>query len=249
MGHPLSQSLFTSSYIERLLWPEPKTLQQACFDRGEESSQGNLLLHLVLRAYCLALLKTCDFVLARMGNAQYYEVSRHLSNCTYLSMLISGQEEDFVTHLCHRKLLSDFEVTDIERLLEDALAWLRQPEGLCTDGLQAALSNRIEFRKAFLSVMKLGNSKDGLIQIHFWEICLKVLPSLLDTKELGVAVDTSFSTKIQRRLANTVPPRPIVQISFRESHRFLYQICQNGKEIFRAIDCPDGNSWLVRCNG
>lgn len=149
----------------------------------------------------------------------------------------------------HRKLLSDFEVTDVERLLEDALAWLRQPEGLCTDGLQVALSNRIEFRKAFLSVMKLGNPRDGRIQIHFWEICLNVLPSLLETEELGVAVDTSFSTKIQRRLASTVPPRPIVQIPFQESHLFLYQICQNGKEIFRAIDCPDGNSWLVRCNG
>lgn len=164
-------------------------------------------------------------------------------------MLISAQEEDFVTHLYHRKLLSDFEVTDIERLLEDSLAWIRHTEGLCSDGLQVALANRIQFRKAFLSVMKLENPRDGPSQIHFWEICLEVLPSLLETKELGVAVDTSFSTKIQRRLANTVPPRPIVQIPFRESHLFLYQICQNGKEIFRAIDCTDNNSWLVRCNG
>lgn len=171
------------------------------------------------------------------------------SNCTLTSMLISAQEEDFVTHLYHRKLLSNFEVNDIERLLEDALVWLRQPEGLCTEGFQAALSNRIEFRKAFLSVMKLENPRDGPSQIHSWKKCLEVLPSLLETKDLGVAVDTSFSTKIQRRLANTVPPRPIVQISFRESHQFLYQMCQNGKEIFRAIDCPDGNSWLVCCNG
>lgn len=176
-------------------------------------------------------------------------VGRLCPNYTFTSMLISAQEEDFVTHVYHRKLLSDFKVCDIERLLEDALAWLRQPEGFYTDGLQAALSSRIEFRKAFLSVMKPENPEDAPNQIHFWEICLKVLPSLLETKELGVAVDTSFSTKIQRRLANTVPPRPIVQISFQESHVFLYQMCQNGKEIFRAIDCPDGNSWLVCCNG
>ncbi len=74
MGHPLSQSLFTSSYIDKLLWPEPKSLKQACFDQGGGCGQENLLLHLVLRGYCLALLKTCDFVLARMGKVQYYEV-------------------------------------------------------------------------------------------------------------------------------------------------------------------------------
>lgn len=176
-------------------------------------------------------------------------VDRPWSDCTPTSMLIASQEEDFVTHLYHRKILSDFEVSDIERLLEDALAWLRQSEGLCIDGLQAALSNRIEFRKAFLSAMKLENPRDGPSQIHSWEICLNVLPSLLETKELGLAVETSFSTKIQRRLANTVPPRPIVKFSFEESYEFLYQLCQNGKESFRAIDCPDGNSWLVCCNG
>ena len=75
MGAPLSQSLFTSFYLDRILWPEPKTLEDARFDRQKESLQGNQLLHLVLRAFCLGLIKTCDFVHRKITSEQYYEVS------------------------------------------------------------------------------------------------------------------------------------------------------------------------------
>ena len=75
MGHPLSQSLFTSAYIDQLLWPDPKTLEQARFERDKTPGPGNKLLHLVLRAYCLGLVKTCDFVRRRIMSEHYYEVS------------------------------------------------------------------------------------------------------------------------------------------------------------------------------
>jgi len=82
MGFPLSQSLFTSLYIDQLLWPEPKTLDDAHFerDRGSERLTGNSvnankLLHVVLRAYCLGLIKTCDFVHRRITAELYFEVS------------------------------------------------------------------------------------------------------------------------------------------------------------------------------
>ncbi len=73
MGSPLSQSLFTSLYLDRLLWPEPKTLEQARFDR-DGVPQGNKLLHLVLRAYSLGLIKTCDFVHRKISTEHFYEV-------------------------------------------------------------------------------------------------------------------------------------------------------------------------------
>ena len=79
MGHPLSQSLFTSAYIDRLLWPDPKILEQALFERDKTPGPGNKLLHLVLRAYCLGLIKTCDFVRRRIMSEHYYEVSSLLS--------------------------------------------------------------------------------------------------------------------------------------------------------------------------
>lgn len=78
MGHPLSQTLFTSFYIDRLLWPDPKILEHARFYRGTKPDLENSLTNLVLRAYCLALVKTCDFVHRRIGTEHYYEVR---TNC------------------------------------------------------------------------------------------------------------------------------------------------------------------------
>lgn len=79
MGFPLSQCLFTSFYIDRLLWPEPKALDEAQFYRSETSGGfdtfGNKLLHLVLRAYCLGLIKTCDYVHRRIVSERHYDVS------------------------------------------------------------------------------------------------------------------------------------------------------------------------------
>jgi len=84
MGSPLSQSLFTSLYLDRLLWPEPKTLEQARFDR-DTVPQGNQLLHRVLRAFCLGVIKSCDFVYRKIIAEHYYEVGRanHIDTCVY----------------------------------------------------------------------------------------------------------------------------------------------------------------------
>ena len=73
MGHPLSQSLFTSVYIDKLLWPEPKNLKDAQFS-SRKALDGSLL-HTVLRAYCLAQIKCCYFVHRQISSEHCYEVS------------------------------------------------------------------------------------------------------------------------------------------------------------------------------
>jgi hypothetical protein len=96
MGHPLSQTVFTSIYIDRLLWPVPATLEEAQFDRrkrqgadsekasGDEEAGGGgkagILVDLVLRAYCLALIKACDRVNSRVSAEYFFEVC--LLSCT-----------------------------------------------------------------------------------------------------------------------------------------------------------------------
>lgn len=75
MGNRIPQTLFTSIYLNKLLWPIPKTIEEARFDPSEDGAGANPWVHLVLRSYCLALIKSCDFVLARVTSEHYYEVS------------------------------------------------------------------------------------------------------------------------------------------------------------------------------
>ena len=78
MGFPLSQSLFTSLYIDKLLWPEPKTLEEAVFDHAGFQTQRKGLVHQVLRPFCLGVIKTCDFIVKRISAQHYYEVIQAL---------------------------------------------------------------------------------------------------------------------------------------------------------------------------
>ena len=75
MGNPLSQTLFTSFYLDRMLWPQPKSLEDAKFARDKSATGGNGLIHVLLRAYCVGLIKTCDLAHRTIGGEQYYEVS------------------------------------------------------------------------------------------------------------------------------------------------------------------------------
>lgn len=85
MGNPLSQTLFTSFYLDRMLWPQPKSIDEARFDRDKPNDPGSELVYLILRAYCLGLIKTCDFVHRTIGNEHYYEVG-HSVRCVFSAL-------------------------------------------------------------------------------------------------------------------------------------------------------------------
>jgi hypothetical protein len=113
-GYPLSQTLFTSVYIDKLLWPETRTLEQAQFYRGDiaDAQRPGPLLQ-VLRAYCLALIKGCDFVIAKITTRDYYE------------------EEDFCTHTYNRvlfvKIPMDVFLRELDAAMEVMEEYISQP--------------------------------------------------------------------------------------------------------------------------
>lgn len=74
MGHPLSQTLFTSLFVEKLLWPVPKTLDDATFVRGYPYTALPKSLQF-LRAFCLCLLKSSDVILSTVTAQHFYEVT------------------------------------------------------------------------------------------------------------------------------------------------------------------------------
>ncbi|KAL4812335.1 Mak10 subunit, NatC N-terminal acetyltransferase-domain-containing protein [Aspergillus spinulosporus] len=219
MGHPLSQTLFTSLYLDKLLWPIPKHIEDAHFGReglSVDREQPDLV-HIVLRAYCLALVKCCDFVHARVTSEFYYE------------------EEDFSTQLYNRTLLSHFEYEHFPSLLNRAISWIDEQESIDA-AAKSAIKSRLLFRLEFL----LGLQQDINIletrSVDKLASCLSIIPALKESAQTSRPVPESFSWKIQRRLASTVPPRPVVKISFEDALAHLERLCQDGIHLNQILD-------------
>lgn len=66
--------------------------------------------------------------------------------------------------------------------------------------------------------------------------CLSSLNRLSESVSLGQPVPEAFSLKIQRRLASTVPPRPIVHISAEDALVHLKRLCQDAIDMQEMMD-------------
>ncbi|PWY68661.1 amino-acid N-acetyltransferase subunit Mak10 [Aspergillus heteromorphus CBS 117.55] len=220
MGHPLSQTLFTSLYLDKLLWPVPKTLDEAHFLRGHtaNTTEEPAMVHLVLRAYCMALVKCCDFVHARVATEYYFE------------------EEDFVTQLYNRSLLSQFEPQSFYDLLNRAISWVDEQRGKVDEAVREAIRTRLLFRREFLLALEQDVDVIQTRSKEHFLFCLSHLDDLTKSTSLGKDVPDSFSLKIQRKLASTVPPRPMVNINFDDALAHLKRLCQDAVDLQEIID-------------
>jgi hypothetical protein len=72
-------------------------------------------------------------------------------------------------------------------------------------------------------------------KIGFWKTIPHMLPRIQKTHALGRSVPDAFSSKIQRRLASTVPPKPMVEKIFSNAISNLEQICKNCEDALRII--------------
>ena len=160
------------------------------------------------------------------------------------SMLIREKEEDFVTNLYHRNLLTDFTVADIIVIVHQANHWLDTTNSI-EEVYSHAIRKRLNFREAMLLAVNLDNGNDENTRIDAWRACLQILPTIQQTWVLGSRVDAAFSAKIQRRLASSVPPRPVVKISFEDAHSLLGRICANGLEALGLLRCDNATSAMV----
>ncbi|KAF1936787.1 amino-acid N-acetyltransferas-like protein subunit Mak10 [Clathrospora elynae] len=215
-GYPLSQTLFTSVYIDKLLWPETKVLEQAQFYRGDipdDERPGPLLE--VLRAYCLAVIKGCDFVIAKITGRDYFE------------------EEDFCTHTYNRILFISTPMDVFLREMDAAIETVEDPDLDINDALRKAIASRLELRKYFLRALDIELPLDQIS--YSWPPILEGISTLKTTHQLGQVVPGAFSSKMQRRLASTVPPRPIVELEFKDALEGLDQLATDCSEATRFI--------------
>ncbi|PMD26532.1 amino-acid N-acetyltransferas-like protein subunit Mak10 [Hyaloscypha hepaticicola] len=226
MGHPLSQTIFTSLYIDRLLSPCPTSLDQTYFDKSESCSSDEPLTLQILRAYCLGLVRTCSYVNNRVKSEHYYE------------------EEDFVTHTFNRSLLENIDHESILKLLEETEELLSSTQEMGYD-LKKALMCRLRFRAQFLKIAEMADARTPTNIKDLWTDLLAALPDIRSSTHLGRAVPSSFSTKIQRKLASTVPPRPIVEVSQEAAFDHLERLCRDASVVVEVLKYYDSHSLMT----
>lgn len=109
-----------------------------------------------------------------------------------------------------------------------------------------AIHQRLEIRKSLLLALASDpRLPDDKSPIH-WDRCAALLPEIKKSAESGRPMDESFSVKVQRKLASTVPPRPIVNLKFEDAVTFLQRLCKDGKDVVRVLDYHGSNNLLVR---
>ncbi|KAI1614818.1 Mak10 subunit, NatC N-terminal acetyltransferase-domain-containing protein [Exophiala viscosa] len=226
MGYPLSQTLFTSVHLERLLWPEPKRLPNTRFDRNASAIVHKpSLLEDVFRPFCLGLVKCCDLVLAMITSQHYYE------------------EEDFATQIFNRPLLHVFPVDDILAELRSAQVWLKQSD--LPTNLKEALMIRVDVRYDSLKLLQRCAIGERPKPKHLDE-CIALLERIEATSSIGRPVTSeAFTLKIQRRLASSVPPRPMVVIERDKAFPFFRQLFIDTVTAFQVVDVSFSGDLLV----
>ncbi|TEY48905.1 hypothetical protein BOTCAL_0289g00040 [Botryotinia calthae] len=225
MGHPLAQTIFTSLYIDRILHPSPLSLKETRFDRDESCAEDEPLMLQVLRAYCLGLIKTCWYVNNRVRSEHFYE------------------EEDFATHTFHRNLLEGIEYDEILGFMKETVELVLQAQSIPED-MKEALSTRLNFRQTFLKTVDTIELR-SVDAKQSWRETLSFISDLKSSSKLAKAVPQSFSVKLQRKLASTVPPRPIVVVGQESAYEHLEGMCKDGEIAVDILDYTDSHSLMT----
>ncbi|KAM4059971.1 mak10 subunit, natC n(alpha)-terminal acetyltransferase domain-containing protein [Hirsutella rhossiliensis] len=222
MGYPLSQTLFTSVYVEALLMPNPLSIHEAKFVRRAYDDANQQPMLQVLRAYCLGMLKACGYVNERIKSEHFYE------------------EEDFVTNTYSRSLLSKIPTDVVRQVLTDAEDLLASQRDAIGDEVTSALISRLRLRHVFLAAAECPQHMNDPQRARIpWAEALNLLPKLWSSHRLGKPVEEAFSAKLQRKLASTMPPRPIVELGFEDAFRHLSRLFEDGLEVIGALEYTD----------
>lgn len=186
-GYPLSQTIYTSLHIDRLLSPDK--VHKDSFYTGRQipptSSNEDFLVHDILRAYCIALVKCCQLALHLVQSQNFYE------------------EEDFVTHLFGRELLPEVGSLAAENLLVETIDGISAMS--ISEDLRLALTSRCRLRLTLLQ-----NLSDD---IKDWEGLKHCLQLVNESHSFAKPCPAAFSEKVQRKLATSTPPRPMIEVS------------------------------------
>lgn len=115
------------------------------------------------------------------------------------------------------------------------MAWVDAQDQM-DKGLRDAIRTRLLFRHEFLSALDQDLDVLETRSTENFGTCLSHLDKVKETHSLGKPVPEAFSLKIQRKLASTVPPRPIVNISHEDALNHLKRLCKDAIDMQQLLD-------------
>lgn len=114
--------------------------------------------------------------------------------------------------------------------------------------MRHALDYRLQLRSYFLSATECPqHMKEPEVAREPWQKGLDLLPDIKSTHSLGKPVEEACSAKLQRKLASTMPPRPIVQLGFGDALGHLVRLFEDGIELIDVLNYT--NSQCLQVNG
>jgi hypothetical protein len=157
-----------------------------------------------------------------------------------------AQEEDFVTNTYHRSLLDGFSLSEICDEIEAARGVVHDLRATLTEEMADAICLRLELRTAFLRTFELSPLKSTADLLSKpWSDMQRIWESIKKTRHLGKPVPAAFSTRIQRRLASTLPPRPMVQPSPEQTDEHFEKFIAHGMNAPKVLEYTSPQSLLV----
>lgn len=210
-GYPLSQTVFTSLHIDRLLSPDNRYPYNLLYgEQADVSTNEACLTHIVVKAYCVALTKCCAQVLLTVQSQNFYD------------------EEDFVTHLFGQELLPRMGEEDVKIMLDDAIRWVVNSD--LQQDMKTALEVRLQSRKLYM-LSAFG-------EIIFWANLVEFTEDKMTEASHALAeeVPEAFTDKVQRHLATSTPPRPMLQLTWADSKKKWIKLFSDIDEADRLTD-------------
>jgi N-alpha-acetyltransferase 35, NatC auxiliary subunit len=116
-----------------------------------------------------------------------------------------------------------------------------------TSQLFEALNLRLYLRYIIIGAIEISTSRSdaGMVKAA-WREAWMILDRLKQSHSLGKPVPEAFSSRLQRSLASTMPPRPIVQLPFDEAFGHLQRLIGDAIEVVDVLNYTDSICLQVR---
>jgi hypothetical protein len=140
-------------------------------------------------------------------------------------------------------LLQAVDHNETVALLDAALKWLddNEPTLECCPALKA----RLLLRKSLLNDFSKVAEDYHMGAPAKWTDSLQLITEVENSHSLGKPVDEAWSISVQRKLASSVPPRPLVETQFSQAIATLKQLCNEANDILKILTFTGASNLMV----